>query len=141
MAEHALERLFVAGGGTFGRFRSAMGKGFASMEREWADNRPRVSCIPPGRYELVRWSGDRFPKHWALTGGTVRLYPGPEAKRSAIVIHAANFPRELEGCIALGTLTAGRSTFLTNSRAAIRALFAELEDTPGPHFLTIHGGA
>ncbi len=140
MADHTLERLFVAGGGTFGRFRSAMGKVFASMERDWAENRPRVSCVPPGRYQLVPWSGPRFPNHWALTGGTVRLYPGPEAVRSAILIHAANRPTELEGCIALGTLQAGGSTILTNSRKAVRALFEELEDTPGEHWLTIIGG-
>lgn len=143
MPEHALDRLFTAAGGTFGRLRSARGKEFATLEREWLDNRPRVSCIPPGRYQLVPWAGTRFPKHWALRGGTVGLWPGPGIARSAILIHAANSAEELAGCIALGTLAAGRRTGLTGSRRAVRAFFDELEDERYSDFagqwLTISG--
>lgn len=145
MNEHCLNRLFTASGGTFGRLVTARGKTFATMEREWRDNQPRVSCIPPGRYELVPWSGVKFAKHWALRGGTVGLWPGDGIARSAILIHAANAPEELAGCIALGTLDAGRRTSLTGSRPAVRAFFDELEDERyrdfGPHYLTIRGGA
>lgn len=140
MAEHRLERLFEAGGGLFGRFVSAQGKRFASMERTWADNRPRVSCVPPGRYELVPFEGARFPKHWALVGPGVSAYPAKGAARSSVLIHAANRPLELEGCIALGTLSQGPSTILRESRRAVRALFAELVETDRPHWLTIEGG-
>lgn len=143
MNEHRLERLFTGGGGLFGRLTSARGKVFATLEREWRGNQPRVSCIPPGRYELVPWQGTRFPKHWALRGGTVGLWPGEGVERSAILIHAANHPEELAGCIALGTLAGGARSHLTGSRAAVRAFFDELEDEryPGSNFLTIEGGA
>lgn len=143
MPEHRLERLFTAGGGTFGRLVTARGKTFATLEREWAGNLPGVSCVPAGRYELVPWQGVRFPKHWALRGGTVGLWPGDGVVRSAIVIHAANRPDELQGCIALGTLTMGARSLLTGSRAAVGAFFDELADAlyPGPHYLTIAGGS
>jgi hypothetical protein len=144
MPEHMLDRLFTASGGTFGRLRTARGNVFATLEREWLDNQPRVSCIPPGRYELVPWSGVKFKKHWALRGGTVGLWGGPGVQRSAILIHSANTAQELAGCIALGTLDAGRRTGLTGSRAAVRAFFDELEDERyrdgSGQWLTIQGG-
>lgn len=139
MTTHRLDRLFTANGGTFGRLTSAGGGVWASLEREWRDNRPRVSCIPPGRYRLLPWSSKRFEHTRCLVGDGVGIVPGPGIVRSAILIHAANAPRELQGCIALGTLDGSRS-MVTGSRAAVRAFLEELDTTPEPHWLEITGG-
>lgn len=142
MADHRLERLFEAGYGLFGRLLTARGIQFATLERKWAGNRPRVSCVRPGRYELVRWPTRKFKTFdhvYCLVGGDVGLLPGPGIARSTIEIHPANVPLELEGCIALGTLDPTGS-MLTRSREAVRAFLRELDGTPGPHFLTIEGG-
>ena len=63
-----------------------------SIELTWKDNLARVSCIPEGRYELVkRWSL-RFNRHLQILN-----VPG----REYILIHPANEAlRELKGCIA-----------------------------------------
>lgn len=143
MPEHRLERLFVSGRGLFGRLTTARGGSWATMERTWSDNRPRVSCVRAGRYELVRWPTMKFRDFdhvYALRGGDVGLLPGSGIARSTIEIHPANVPLSLEGCIALGTLDPTRS-ILTASRPAVLAFTRELDADPGPHWLTIEGGS
>jgi hypothetical protein len=63
-----------------------------SIELPWKNNHTRVSCIPEGRYELVkRWS-PRFNRHLQVMN-----VPG----REYILIHPANEAlHELKGCIA-----------------------------------------
>lgn len=65
-----------------------------SLERGWRDNERGVSCISEGTYEVrLEWS-PRFNKYlW-------EIYGVPD--RSECKLHAANFWRELNGCIALG---------------------------------------
>jgi hypothetical protein len=63
-----------------------------SIELPWKDNHTRVSCIPEGKYELVkRWS-PKFNRHLQILN-----VPG----REYILIHPANEAlRELKDCIA-----------------------------------------
>lgn len=65
-----------------------------SLERGWLNNVRNVSCIPAGVYNLkLEWS-PRFQKDlW-------EIYDVPN--RRECKFHAANFSRELNGCIALG---------------------------------------
>ena len=63
-----------------------------TIELPWRDNRRNVSCIPEGRYRLVRTRGRRFQY-------CIRLLDVPG--RSGILIHAANHAAtQLRGCIA-----------------------------------------
>ena len=63
-----------------------------TIELPWRKNKPLVSCIPEGRYELAI----RFSKRHGLHL-QVMAVPG----RSLILIHKANNARkELKGCIA-----------------------------------------
>lgn len=153
MSDHRLERLFVDGAGLFGRLISARGNVWHTLERTWRGNLPRVSCIRPGRYELVRRASKKLPGSdhvYALVGGDVGLEPGPGIARTLVEIHPANFPLELEGCIALGRslnlapfklIPEGRrQTMLCTSRASCVEFFSELEAEPGPHWLEIVGG-
>jgi hypothetical protein len=70
-----------------------------SIELPWKDNHARVSCIPEGRYELVkRWS-PKFNRH-------LQVMDVP--KRKDILIHPANDAlQELKGCIAPVSLISG----------------------------------
>lgn len=65
-----------------------------SIEREWADNEVNVSCIPQGSYHLKLEFSQRFKQNlWEVKG---------VINRSECKFHAANYARQLNGCIALG---------------------------------------
>ena len=70
-----------------------------SIELPWKNNHTRVSCIPEGKYELVkRWS-PKFNRHLQVLN---------VPKRNFILIHPANDAlHELKGCIATVILLTG----------------------------------
>ena len=66
---------------------------FHTIELPWNDNRQNVSCIPAGNYDWRKWKSP-------TKGKVIEILNVPE--RSKILIHVANFVRELRGCIAPG---------------------------------------
>ena len=70
-----------------------------SIELPWKENLAQVSCIPEGRYELVkRWS-PKFNRHLQVMN---------VSQRENILIHPANDAmHELKGCIAPVSLITG----------------------------------
>ena len=66
------------------------------LERPWKDNAIGVSRIPPGRYPWVRWHSPHFNRE------VIHLKDAAVAPRSAILVHEANWPEQLRGCIAPG---------------------------------------
>jgi hypothetical protein len=78
---------------TLGYFECPDGTTYPSLELPWKNNQKRVSCIPTGIYRMVRHTSPKFgPCYW--------LQDVPN--RSEILIHPANFVRQLLGCIAPG---------------------------------------
>jgi len=67
-----------------------------SLERGWNDNKSNISCIPlGGPYKVVLEHSPKFNKLlWEIKG---------VPNRSECKFHTANYWRELNGCIALGT--------------------------------------
>jgi hypothetical protein len=67
---------------------------WCTAEDDWLNNKPGVSCIPPGRYLCRRTI---FQKHnlptFEITG-----VPG----RSLILLHPGNTEEDVEGCVLLG---------------------------------------
>lgn len=64
-----------------------------SLELPWMGNKQRVSCIPVGTYPIQKHTSPKFGKcFW------IREVPN----RSEILIHPANYTRQLLGCIATG---------------------------------------
>ena len=80
-----------------------------SIELPWEENHARVSCIPEGKYELVkRWS-PRFNRH-------LELVDVPQ--RESILIHPANDAlHELKGCIAPVYLITGAGKGIRSGKA------------------------
>ena len=97
-----LERFAYTPWGVFGRIVYGDFRAF-TVERPWANNKVRESCIPDGMYDLKWYVSPKFGPTWALIGETVSLYPEPGKTRSAILIHAGNTMDDLLGCIALGS--------------------------------------
>lgn len=91
--------------GTFGTLSwSGLEIGYTA-ELPWLDNKSRISCIPKGEYSIVRHNSDKYPNVVALVNHRLGVYHQFKsgAIRSAILIHSANYPRQLLGCIAPGT--------------------------------------
>lgn len=63
-----------------------------TIELPWLQNRKMVSCIPEGRYQLVKRFSPRHQHHLLVHG---------VPNRTLILIHRANnAAKELKGCIA-----------------------------------------
>ena len=79
--------------GTLGYF---IAEGFQAriIELPWKDNQRNVSCIPDGKYGLVKHNGTIFKN-------VFRLENVPN--RTAILIHKGNTTADIQGCILVGT--------------------------------------
>jgi len=95
-----------------------------SIELPWKDNHTRVSCIPEGKYELVkRWS-PKFARHLQVLNVPQRKY---------ILIHPANVAlQELKGCIAPVCLITGAGKGI-RSRKALKTLMGLVGGAPDRH--------
>jgi hypothetical protein len=126
----------IPGKGTFGVIVVDEIK-FYTIEREWLDNQPRISCIPKGMYTLEPHASKRFGNTWALVndGLGVYHYHDPRASRFAILFHVANKQKDLQGCIGLG-LEMGGAWNVTHSRDATNH-FLSLLDKEAEHVLEI----
>lgn len=113
--------------GTFGLFVFDDGTTYYTVEQPWRDNQVGHSCIPEGNYPLKkrasgvvqRTSGGTYSEGWEVTGVPGRTY---------IMIHPANWPTDVEGCIGpglkFGTLSDRRA--VTSSRDAFDHLMDKL---------------
>ena len=100
-----------------------------TLELPWRDNKPGISCIPEGSYNLKQ-------DHLSVTTPTYRVTHVPG--RSGIRFDIANRLTELQGCIAVGTdlITLWNTPWMMWSRAAHHALMSALAGG-GPHTLTV----
>lgn len=97
-----IERYAYTDQGTFGVLTFGDFTCF-TVERPWLNNQAKVSCIPEGDYTAIAYNSPKFGSVFAITGGTVSLYPDSTHARSAVLIHPANTMDDLEGCVGLGS--------------------------------------
>jgi hypothetical protein len=94
---------------------NANGRSWQTLERPWvaselnACGMKGISCVPVGTYKLVPHNSEAHPKVWALINPTLGVYHWDDdvpitcsLARTMVLIHAANYPEELRGCIAVG---------------------------------------
>lgn len=102
-----------------------------AIELPWADNAPKLSCIPEGRYPLRKRYSKKFAWHILVEG---------VASRNLILIHPANDARkELQGCIApVSRITGlGRGEMSRRAFEALRFLVYDALDRDETVFLNI----
>jgi len=87
-----LERFAYLDSGTLGKLTIDDWSCY-TIERPWKNNAPNVSCIPEGTYACQSFSGSRFQN-------VIQVMDVPD--RTFILIHVANFPHDVEGCIGVG---------------------------------------
>ena len=88
-----------------------------TLELPYRDNKPNISSIPKGKYNVVkRWS-KKYKDHFHILDVPNRSY---------ILIHPANYVSELRGCIAVGKdfrdINFDGSLDTINSREALKDL-------------------
>ena len=107
-----------------------------TLERPWIPSPDSkggtkgISCVPLGTYRLVRHDTEAHPHTWALVNEALDVVHLPSDStnplaRSAVLIHPANHPHELRGCIAPGTRTVHDehgSYAVADSRKAMKLL-------------------
>lgn len=114
MNTYTLKRLQSGPMGTFGELCFGDDVLCKTCELPWNNNLPRKSCIPPGVYPVIPHTGPVWQDVWEI------IVPG----RTAILIHAANLPEQVEGCVAVGSVFGdidGKPAVL-GSRAALDKL-------------------
>jgi len=107
--------------GTYGRVRCMYGDTtlgqWWTVEQSWNDNKPFHSCIPEADYECIR------EHYYRGNEDTIEFVDVPG--RSEILVHVANWPMDVQGCIGIGTEIMGDSSRwgVANSGKAMRQLF------------------
>lgn len=99
-----------------------------TLEDQWRDNKPSVSCIPTGAYEVRPhgWeinSPFKYNHVWQIHG---------VSGRSAILIHSGNTHKDTEGCILVGMSTqiTQLGSLVGDSRMAIELMRTEIGQRP-----------
>jgi hypothetical protein len=122
--------------GTFGTLELD-GKVFFTVEKPWLGNKPFESCIPEGDYKLIpHGKYGKDGEVLAIIGDTVSHYQDTEYKRYTCLIHTANYPKDVVGCIGLGSDYVADKSMVTSSRKSI-ADFYDIIDPNKEHQLKI----
>lgn len=103
---------------------------FKTVEREWLDNKGFVSCVPNGLYSLSPHHSQKKGDCFILENHQLNVYKFDTTHRYAILIHIANFPNEVQGCIGIGkqlTYINGELG-VTHSAASLQELQQILKD-------------
>ena len=109
-----LTRFISTEQGTIGRL-DCDGVQFFTVERPWLNNAPNISCIPDGEYEMVRVDSPKFGENmWEIANVSGRTH---------ILIHIANNPANVEGCIGLGKTIYPNGEGVGSSRIAVEAFY------------------
>ncbi len=101
-----LQRLSMTESGTFGGLLGENGIPICLvLERPWVDNKPNISCIPPGLYRCELVNSPTF-------GWTYQVVDVPN--RTKILFHVGNWIENSRGC-----LLTGSSFGILNSKPAV----------------------
>lgn len=61
-----------------------------TLELDWKNNQPFISCIPKGEYTSKRYSSAKYPNTWRITGVD---------GRDLVLFHWGSFINDTEGCV------------------------------------------
>lgn len=116
MTEVILKRFDHADKQTLGLL-NINGNQFYTLELGWHDNEKRISCIPEGKYEVIKRHSEKYGDHFHVLNVPNRDY---------ILIHHGNYYTDILGCILVGIglqdLNSDGLQDVTSSRVAMKAL-------------------
>ena len=98
-----------------------------TVEKPWKNNAKSISCIPAGIYWIEPYHSQKYPNCYSLKCNALGVSVTGQ-HRTYILIHPANFPSELEGCIAPGLELHPERWGVSRSRDAMGKLRVLIED-------------
>ena len=105
---------------------------WTTIERPYIDNKRNISSIPTGQYKMARFSdlhGRRSSKQVDLPGYNNDVWEILDVyKRSYILIHMANWARNVQGCIGLGMGVFSSRDGVSSSQIAIKEFYRATSD-------------
>ena len=113
---HIIRVNLVAGAPEWGVLLINGQPSFVTMELPWKDNHPETSCIPTGLYVAKK-----RPAQAKITNGNKLAFEVMNVEgRSGILIHVANIPSDIKGCIGIGMMygVLGNEPAILQSRPA-----------------------
>ena len=129
-----LQRLSSTPDCTMGAIGLPSGTALQTLELPWIPSpdhpagMPDMSCVPAGVYALEAHNTVKHPKTFALVNAHLGVLHEPDPEhpecRTACLIHVANRPRDLEGCIGIGM--DAQPCLVLNSRVAMGIFQAEV---------------
>ena len=88
--------------GTFGKWIIGLHE-FETVEQDWENNLPNISCVPNGEYKLTFHISPHHGECYILENKELGIGKNKgDAKRFGCLLHIANLASQLEGCIAPG---------------------------------------
>ncbi len=139
-----LERYAYLKEGTFGRL-TINNKTYYTVECPWDNNKRFVSCLPEAIYELVPHSSTKYYNTFALINQEIGVthYEEHGCSRYSCLIHAANWPRQVQGCIGTGisAVTINNRMQTLRSREALYEIIDLIEDQVITHIEITHAEA
>ena len=108
--------------GTFGKLSHRGIPIMHTVERPWLSNQRSISCIPAGVYKLKRYTSTNYPSAFYLENTDLGVSLRGKTQRTAILIHVANFVKDVEGCIGPGMELHPTTWGVSQSRVAMGEL-------------------
>jgi len=94
-----------------------------TLEPPWKYNRPNVSCIPTGTYNVTRKDSGKFKDYFHIMDVPNRTY---------ILIHPGNYYTQIKGCVLVGggfsDINSDGYLDVTNSRNTMNKLLELMPD-------------
>ncbi len=92
---------------------------FSTLELPNLDNAKSISCIPTGKYKVVKRFSEKYGHHFWVIG---------VKGRSMILIHSGNYHTQTQGCILVGSehkyLNQDNALDIVNSKMTMNVLNA-----------------
>lgn len=128
MRQVTITRTETGPNGTFGNLATDSGFQCYFVECPWADNKVGESCIFPKPGDEAKYECEIVdsPKYGKVYG--IKEVPG----RDNVLLHAANWSRQLKGCVALGRAIGEvmGNRGVMSSHDAIAGFMADMENKP-----------
>lgn len=130
MKKITVERFYSSDKGTLSFIKSEGELLFFGLEREWLNNEPFISCVPSGVYKLEPYHSSKFGNVFIMSNPELNVFKYKQSDREkgryACLIHPANYTRQLNGCLAIGSSITKENSdnlMITQSKRSVRELF------------------